>query len=135
MAVDYVEKTWIATLAEFLQRCGGRIVTNTKRVAEPQRDRDVYLMSFTDKLGKSERAAIQRCRLYLQVATLTDVSDITGIRIDKRVWVGKQHCSSKLLWPRQGVLPQTNWNIWRKCLGGFTMDGARVLKSEYRLGK
>ena len=123
------------TLAEFLQRCRGRIVTNTKRVVKPQRDSDVYLMSFTDKMGKSERAAIQRCRLYLQVTTLADVSDITGTRIDKRVWVGKQHRSSKLLWPRQGVLPQTVWNIWRKFLGRFTMDGTRVLKSEYKLGK
>ena len=63
VAVDYVEKTWIVTLAEFLQRCRGRIVTNAKRVVKPQRDSDVYLMSFTDKLGKSEQAAIQRCRL------------------------------------------------------------------------
>ena len=114
MAVDYVEQTWIVTLAAFLQRCHRRIVTNTKRVVEPQRDNDVYLMTFTNDMGKNKRAAIQRCCLYLQVTTLADVSDITGTRLDRRVCLGKQNRSSKLLWPRQGVLPQSDWNTWKK---------------------
>ena len=89
VAVDYVEQTWIVTLAAFLQRCRRRIVTNTKRVVEPQCDNDVYLMTFTEYMGKRGREAIQCCRLYLQVTTLADVSNITGTRLDKRVWLGR----------------------------------------------
>ena len=134
VAVDYVEQTWIVTLAAFFQCCRRRIVTNNKRVVKPQRDSDVYLMSFTDNMGKSEQAAIQRCRLYLQVTTLADVSDITGTIIDKRVWVGKRNRSSKLLWPRQGVLPQSDWSTWNKFLHRFTTNSTKCLKSEYKLG-
>ena len=91
VAVDYVEQTWIVTLAAFLQRCCGSILTNTKRVVELQRENDVYLMAFTEDMSKSKRAVIQRCRLYLQVATLADVSDITGTRLDRRVYLGKRN--------------------------------------------
>ena len=118
MAVDYVEQTWIVTLAAFLQRCRGRIVTNNKQVVEHQCDNDVYLMTFTEDMGKRERAAIQRYLLYLQVTTLADVSDITGTRLDKRVWLGRRNCTSKLLWPRQGALPKSDWSTWKKsCIG------------------
>ena len=54
VTVDYVEQTWIVTLAAFLQRCCGSIVTNTKRVVEPQRENDVYLMTFTEDMSKNK---------------------------------------------------------------------------------
>ena len=92
-------------------------------------------MIFTDNMSKSERAVIQRCCLYLQVTTLADVSDITGTRIDRRVCLGRRNQRSKLLWPTQGVLPQSDWKTWQNFLHRFTMNGTRCLKSEYKLGK
>ena len=90
-AVDYVENSWILALAKFLQRCGGSILTNTKRVVEKQRDNDVFLMDHAGMLSAGDRMKIQECRLFLQVMTIGDISNVEGTYLDKRVLRGVQN--------------------------------------------
>ena len=61
--VNYVEKTWILTLAWFLHRCQGSVVTKSERVVEKQHDNDNFIMNYTDDFSESARKKIQSCHL------------------------------------------------------------------------
>ena len=49
--VDYVEDSWIISLAGFLHWCQGQVITKTQRVVEKQCNNDKFIMSHTNVLG------------------------------------------------------------------------------------
>jgi hypothetical protein len=61
---------------------------------------------------------INRCRMYLQVFYLSDVTDIAGHYIEPRVIKGKRDDmrSSKWEWPIQQRPPTAAWKVWNKVI-------------------
>ena len=51
--MDYVEQIWILSLAWFLHRYRGSVVTKSEQVVEKQRDNDDFIMNYTDDLSES----------------------------------------------------------------------------------
>jgi hypothetical protein len=73
-----------------------------------------------------ELQEIKRCRLYLQVFFLSDITDHIGCNIDDWVKQGhKQNINSKWEWPLQQI--PTSWKAWKQsvdevlsCYGALT---------------
>jgi hypothetical protein len=65
--------------------------------------------------------SLNRCSLYLQVYTFSDIVTADGCRFLPEIKKGQCTSSreSSLLWPVQGNPPNADWNLWRKYLGMF----------------
>jgi hypothetical protein len=70
--------------------------------------------NFTGK----EMKDINRCRMYLQVFYLSDVTAIAGHHIEAWVIKGKRDnmMSSKWEWPIQQRPPTAAWKVWNKAI-------------------
>jgi hypothetical protein len=68
---------------------------------------------------------LNRCRLFLQVITLSDITNAEGDRIIKEAKKGWPIVSrpSSLLWPNQGPPSQADWKIWRHYLSLLEENG------------
>ena len=89
-----------------------------------RRTGDQYLMeAFTNPdlahpFSPSELASLNCCRLYLQVTTLADIVDGSGLRISKRAKDGiRDHTRPHYHpWPVQAKPGPSQWTLWRKAL-------------------
>ena len=63
-------------------------------------------------------AAINRCRLFLQVIHLSDVTTGDGKRICNNAYRGQKHVCLQAIydWPAQGRPVESDWVEWRKAL-------------------
>ncbi len=60
--------------------------------------------------------AVNRCRLYLRVIYLSDLTHGHGRMIISTGFFGVKRFSSSLLWPNQGKPSEKDWRIWRQFL-------------------
>ena len=71
----------------------------------------IYESTFT----KSQIAAINRCRIYLQVLTTADIANGNGTFITKKSYYGERDYDrqSMYIWPNQEKPPNKDWRLWR----------------------
>jgi hypothetical protein len=85
-----------------------------------QSEKDRFLMSEFIRHGFRNKWLVRltRCRLYLQVYTLADVCTGNGRKLISEIIQGRNPMkgSSRIKWPNQGPLPQSDWNLWRIAL-------------------
>jgi hypothetical protein len=83
-ALDYIEWGWIPQIRDFLWHINGGIIGATKKPTT-YREQDTYLMDAThiDQVPRRDKIYIHRCRIYLQVATMSDIASSDGTRINK----------------------------------------------------
>lgn len=119
-SIDYIEWGWIPQIREFLQHINGKI-TNATPTPKAYQIHDRYIMDSETlhTLSYKERMLIHRCRLYLQVEVLSDISDAAGEHI-LQPWFGpdeqKPSYSTKS-WPQQKNPGKEAWRIWRRFIG------------------
>ena len=99
-------------------------------MVSPQCENDRALMQMFENHGYSveELCVLNRCRLYFQVTSVSDVVDGSGTQIpicwfrDFKLPTRK----SNLQWPNQGKPTQANWVLWkaalRDCLIGSNLQ-------------
>jgi hypothetical protein len=124
-SLDYIEWGWIPQIQEFLHHINGKISGATEQPKQ-FREHDEYIMdhhTLNEKTYK-ERMLIHRCRLYLQVETLSNITNTLGTRIIE-AWMDpdqpKLSYSTKK-WPKQQPPGKEAWKIWRKFLNSaYTM--------------
>ena len=85
-----------------------------------KRDNDIFLNEqfLTKGYPKSQLVLINRCRLYLQVTTQSDITSGDGCYLLRHITQRHnplQHYSS-LQWPRQEYPSQKAWLLWRKAI-------------------
>jgi hypothetical protein len=61
---------------------------------------------------------VNRCRLFLQVLTISDITTGCGTKITKAAWNGTRDTTrtSRYQWPSQGQPTVQDWALWRTCL-------------------
>lgn len=85
---------------------------------------------YLDGLSQRERIYIHRCRIYLQVETVSDIATSTGQTIHK-AWRSpntKKPSRSTLNWPRQNQPSRIAWLSWEKFLDTFTTTSGKLRK-------
>ena len=85
-----------------------------------KRDGDEYIMETITKHNISQRELMifNECRLFLQVETLSDMSNGEGIRISECYYKGRRdpHRISNIEWPNIRRPNVTKWIIWQRWL-------------------
>ena len=97
-----------------------------------RRGNDKYLMEeiakYDNQFTNNDLTHINRCRIYLKVATLADVSNGNGTMIRQGVMKGEMmmHNRDYYKWPRQSRPGIASWRLWRKALKECFMRNVRL---------
>lgn len=113
------EPTWMVLTWEFLSLSKLQIHAPHSHLL-PSRENDSFIMEAFAylNLGQTDFICLNRCRLYLQVITLSDITDAGG-RTIPTMYMNGLFSSTRLSfynWPNQGRPPETDWVKWRKYL-------------------
>ena len=97
-------RTWIRSLWEFVDEYKIHL-PEYNFTLKKKRDGDIFLMEAFHRAGFSKRQlqALNRCRFFLQVETLSDITDGTGNQISKQAYDGKRTTYTSKIhdWPVQ----------------------------------
>jgi hypothetical protein len=122
----YIEWGWIPAIRDFLLHINAQII-NATRTPPTFRTFDSYIMDAPaiTTMTRKEQILINRCRLFLQVECVSDISDAEGKKILEEWYYPVTSKSSRSLkkWPLQGDPGQEAWKIWKKfIIGSFTTN-------------
>jgi hypothetical protein len=115
----YIEWGWIPAIRDFLLHINAQI-KNATNTPPKFRKFDSYIMDTSTlvTMTRKEQILINRCRLFLQVECLSDISDAEGKKILDEWYSPDTTKSSRSLkqWPLQGNPGQEAWKLWKKFL-------------------
>ena len=119
LKVNYLNTTnsWVADTRKYCldngisfdEKCGNLL---------PKRSGDKFLMEECIRAGLSttELKSINRCRLYLQVYALSDISTGDGRFLSESSLNGQRSLCNSYAWPEQSTPPTCDWKIWRSSM-------------------
>jgi hypothetical protein len=96
-----------------------------------QRQGDVSILWVLLSLrpSKEHLSSITRCRLFLKVFWVSDITDGSGLYLLDEAWRGQPLHSHRIpSWPRQGKPTTPDWEIWRRYLSKGLLGRGRRLK-------
>ena len=102
---------------------------------------DGYMMEiiYESHIQQQNWPAINRCRMYHRILTLSDKTTGTGNKIRSDIWDEKQCVEQDLRtdWPRQGQPSPGDWRIWQHCLMTLFQTRSRdsTIASQLQLGQ
>ena len=113
---------WIKSVWKFCHE-NKMVVSGLYARPSIQRQHDYFLMerlirNFPGIFSTSELQAINRCRLFLQVLTMADVSTGDGLEFSKKYFSGIRDSSRKSLfqWPMQRNPTRPEWRLWQRAM-------------------
>ena len=83
------------------------------------------------KISRREWKIANKCRLYRQVLTVSDIVTGDGNRLEE--WVLDRTCRGQegrirqVNWPQQGMPNQNDWKVWNKVLSVSLYEGNQCL--------
>ena len=118
--VPQLESKWISSMREFLGKINAKIVIDDFAPPALQRLHDFVIMDVIQASGNFTAAETRRlnyCRLYLQAATVSDLTTVAGNRLDPSKLIGASSLKSSQ--PYGNAIyqerPEGNaWTLWRK---------------------
>jgi hypothetical protein len=77
-------------------------------------------ISQLEGVSRADLASFNRCRLYLGVNFLSEISSADGRALSRDAWNGSRTRLTSLLWPYQPSPGPISWRAWRRLLArGF----------------
>lgn len=137
-AATFLEtEDWIARLREFLSYSRVKLHIPEIKVDESQREHDRAIMEYARDmhLSPAEIRRINRCRIYLKVAMISDIANAEGSRIRESIYQlnNVEQCVVRKEWPHQSKPGQQHAASWRKLIRGMCQGTTLVLRQH--LGK
>jgi hypothetical protein len=139
--LPYLESEWITSLRTYLGLIQGSIQVDQSGVIELMREHDKYIMEIAIQQGKYKPHQLRRinyCRMYLNITTISEITNAKGDMIDPAMMNGnKESTISKAKW--QGVNQQkpdrVSWNLWRQVCKSISHKRNNKWYLHQRLGK
>jgi hypothetical protein len=126
----WVEQGWLTSIWAFINSSNLQLVYPNQWVPTLPRQHDQYIMEFfqTLHLSHTTMEQLNRCRLYLQVVTVSDISSACGKYILPMTKTGNidPARSSTLRWVTQGKPTKADWSIWARSLAHFEQHGRLI---------
>jgi len=109
------------------------------------RQHNIYIMEAVDDLNLTtpQLEQINTCRMYLQVTTLAEITDHTGMHLLPQILTPHGHtypngldnisCST-LQWPRVSNPTPTKWKVWTRTICTLFTGSAMGTKLNIPLG-
>ena len=129
--LPHFESKWLASVRNFLRSISGRIRLDHTYVPDLQRVNDTFIMdhvllngSFSDR----DICRINYCRLYLQVLTISDITNATGDCVNTGIAKGFLPTWRTVTTHRvnQGRPDDKTWKIWAKALLLFSTTAGQL---------
>ena len=95
---QYITKTWVANAWEFFHNENLHIHIPDIQQQEIQCVNDTFLMDMVQNISTTKIKNFNKSRIYLQVITVSDISDATGKNIKQHIQNYNPN-TSKLIWP------------------------------------
>jgi hypothetical protein len=115
-----VEPSWLRSIWCLIDNLQFRVALCQAYVPSISRVRDCSIIDkfATLRLPKTDMQRLNRCRLYLQVLHLSDITSADGTTILQCYKEGNRcpYRTSKLTWPYQPRLPASDWLLWQRTL-------------------
>ena len=118
---------WFTSLQNFLKTINHSVEIPNLYCPRRLRENDQAIMSISQAhFSNQDLLRINRCRLYLQVHMVSEISTTDGRQLLSPIWRGQQPtCSvSKLFWPRQQRPSSSSWRVWRQFLSQLLRPGS-----------
>ena len=120
--LHHIEGEWFTAIRDFLRSINGQIKQTTGWRPQLERVHDQCIMDVLTSPSKTEAIRINRCRIFLQATTVSDITSADGTRITEYAWTPQQKKSvtnprrSKHDWPRQPRPGPKAWKAWKGAL-------------------
>jgi hypothetical protein len=137
---NYIKSPWMDTTQQMHQKINATIEIPAMKTITRHGIRERGLMSIATKYTNDQKklVAINNCRIYLQVTTLAEITNVEGRKIHKVAYDGTydntaiplihKFSVSTLTWPNQDIPPKQAWKIWQKWLRTLTKKNCLELK-------
>ncbi|KAI2510607.1 hypothetical protein MHU86_3718 [Fragilaria crotonensis] len=118
--LPHLESKWIRSLRNFLASINAKLRLDTPYLPELQRLHDACIMDVIQSSGKftpTEICKLNYCRLYLNVVTISDITCVSGKRLDSNKLSGNH---SRLSSYTHGTSiyqerpSDSTWVLWKK---------------------
>ena len=127
----WVESGWLQSVWFFTSRYSLQFLYPSSWIPSKPRCHDVFLMDAFRAYSPSVATMriLNRCRLYLQVITLSDIATADGKNIlaEAKQGVPLRDRISTLLWPAQGHPSKADWAVWKRYLQ-YLEDKGRIIQ-------
>ena len=136
--VNYINSIWFNDLLYFMAESHIAIYTNDFLTVNLQRNNDRSMMSDINKLNlpKQQKIQINACRLYLQVATLSDIVNPDGRTINELFLEVTKPIQprSTINWPNQSLPSHQACKLWKKIIRKvFNISNRNILPHNQQL--
>ena len=122
--------TWMVHLWEFLDRYGLRVRHDIELPLLRQNDSFLIRRALEAKFSFDKLDAFNRCRLYLQVLTVSEAVTADGQFLTDKAWNGIRDTimTSPYTWPMQPKPPPKDWRVWQDVLTTCYVEAGKRLK-------
>lgn len=116
--INYMHPDWFVSVCLALAQSGLCLSTKNPEYFRLKCDGDKNIMDelISAELPKRWLTACNRCRIYIQAITVSDIADPLGIRIPRHVLECRNRLPSRLEWPIQAWPLQRDCTIWQRAL-------------------
>ena len=116
--LPYITSCWLTSIHDFLVRHKISLEVTSARLIPICQVNDSHLMGDFCALGifnNDQLYDLNLCRIYLQVMTLSNITDGPGNRITNEAFKAQRLTNrfSVLHWPQQPVLMTAQHNLWK----------------------
>ena len=133
--LPHLESKWITSMRQFLSEHNMSIHVDEPELPELQRKFDIHIMDMILNANKFKDAEIRRlnyCRLYLGAVTLSDLTHITGLRLDFSKLEGRPSIYSSVTQRNrihQERPSDNDWRLWKKANRIWSDDNGRLMEA------
>jgi hypothetical protein len=124
-------ENWTTGIWEYLQSCKSTLKITVKWKPIPISKNDVAVMEAlteTDEFSAKDLKEINRCRIYLRVFYISDISTHDGQRITDWARKGRRDGGRKSSWAWPVQQRPTSWKAWKLALNSLAPDVCVVLQ-------
>ena len=127
MKIPYLADCWLTRLRDFLAFINGTLQISDQQYDLPPRRGDTAIMSAILSSGatRAEMIKFNRCREYLQVKWLAEITTADGTSLTRDAWTGDRTRHTSELWPVQPKPGPKHWTTWRRLLGNTFLQTSR----------
>ena len=111
---SFISKTW-----EFMSNFNVELKENTAIIPMLRENDKCIMEAFIDnkQIKREWLPTLNKCRIYLQAFSLSDIVTGNGQFIRDKAWHGRQEQTGRdLKWPKWGRPSMLSWNTWRSAL-------------------
>jgi hypothetical protein len=141
MKIPYLESEWIKSLRTYLGAINGSLLLDQTGLPPLMRENDQYLMEIATNMGKFKPHQLQRinyCRLYMNVTTVSEITNAKGDMLDPAMLNGDRATTmSSDRWQRvnQQRPDRVSWNLWNQVCKSISSKVNNKWYLKQQLGK